>query len=102
MMMFPAAVWWSMPYSFVATAQAKADLNGFTLQFLYLSLLFSLLLFCVGSMCVVLVDGGPAVVEGVEVRMVLFAAAAAATAVVVFRVLGVFCLPDNLRGAPLL
>ena len=40
--------------------------------------------------------------EGVKVKMVLFAAAAAATVVVVFRVLGVFCLPDNLRGAPLL
>ena len=53
-------------------------------------------------MCVVLVDDGPAVVEGVKVNMVLFAAAATATAVVVFRVLGVFCLPDNLRGAPLL
>ena len=39
-------------------------------------------------MCVVLVDVGPAVVEGVKVNMVLFAAAAAATAVVVFRVLG--------------
>ena len=59
---------------FAAPARAKVDVYGSTLQCLYLpTVLFSLLLFRGGSACAALVNDGPAMVEGTEVKTVLFA-----------------------------